>query len=67
MAVVDNFVKSYADKTYKHVTTVLHKGTVIAFAMDDKRQIYYAVLALDETILPVSSLIKWPAAGMNPS
>ena len=48
MAVLENFVKSYTDKTYKYVTTVRHKGTVVAFAMDDHRQIYYAVLDLND-------------------
>jgi len=48
MTVIDNFIKSYTDKTYKYVTTVRHKGTVIAFSMDAQRQIYYAVLDLND-------------------
>jgi hypothetical protein len=48
MTILENFVKSYTDKTYKYVTTVRHKGTVVAFAMDDHRQIYYAVLDLND-------------------
>ena len=42
----DNFSKTYADRTYKYTTLVRHKGTVIAFAMDDRRRIVYSVLDL---------------------
>lgn len=42
----DNFSKTYSDRTYKYTTMVRHKGTVIAFAMDDKRRIVYSVLNL---------------------
>ncbi|NEO36831.1 MAG: hypothetical protein F6J90_11140 [Moorea sp. SIOASIH] len=47
--IFDNFLKSYEDKTYKHPTLVRHKGTVIAFAMDDERRIYYTVLDLSDS------------------
>ncbi len=48
-SVFDNFLKSYEDKTYKHPTLVRHKGTVIAFAMDNERRIYYTVLDLSDS------------------
>ncbi|AOX00100.1 hypothetical protein BJP34_12170 [Moorena producens PAL-8-15-08-1] len=47
--IFDNFLKSYEDKTYKHPTLVRHKGTVIAFAMDNERRIYYTVLDLSDS------------------
>ncbi len=47
--IFDNFLKSYEDKTYKYPTLVQHKGTVIAFAMDNERRIYYTVLDLSES------------------
>ncbi len=37
-------IKSYSDKTYKYTTTINHRGTVVAFAMDDQRRVHYAVL-----------------------
>ena len=49
MTITDNFIKSYSDRTYKHATMVRHKGTVVALAMDDRRRIYYSVLALDNS------------------
>ncbi|NES04646.1 MAG: hypothetical protein F6K22_18525 [Okeania sp. SIO2F4] len=47
--IFDNFLKSYEDKTYKYPTLVQHKGTVIAFAMDNERRIYYTVLDLSDS------------------
>ncbi|MGW1978108.1 LamG-like jellyroll fold domain-containing protein [Streptomyces sp. NPDC001889] len=41
-----SLVKIYSDRTYTHTTMVRHQGTVIAFAVDDKRRIVYAVLDL---------------------
>ena len=49
MSIADSFIKAYADKTYKYTTTVRHKGTVIAFAMDESRRIYYSILDLDQS------------------
>ena len=49
MSIADSFIKVYADKTYKYTTTVRHKGTVIAFAMDESRRIYYSILDLDQS------------------
>lgn len=46
---MEQLVKNYADRKYNHCVTVTHKGTVVAFSMDDKRQIYYAVLDLSAT------------------
>ena len=37
-------IKSYADKVYTYTATVSHRGTIVAFALDDQRRIYYAVL-----------------------
>ncbi|MGI0494679.1 LamG-like jellyroll fold domain-containing protein [Alkalinema pantanalense CENA528] len=48
MQITDNFVKTYNHSRYQYTTTVRHKGTVIAFAMDDKRRIYYSVLDLSQ-------------------
>jgi len=47
--IYDNFVQTYGAQgtTYKHTAMVRHKGTVIAFAMDQSRQIYYTVLDLE--------------------
>ncbi|MDQ3813831.1 MAG: hypothetical protein M3347_07750 [Armatimonadota bacterium] len=44
----DNYLKTYADKSYRYPTLVTHKGTVLSFAMDDKRRIYYTVLDLND-------------------
>jgi hypothetical protein len=45
------FIKTYdlstTKRPFKYTTTVRHKGTVIAFAMDDQQRIYYSVLDLD--------------------
>ncbi len=44
------FIKTYnlsaAQAAFKYTTLVRHKGTVIAFAMDDRQRIYYSVLDL---------------------
>jgi hypothetical protein len=45
-AILNNFVKTNRDRTYKYTTMLRHKGTVIAFAMDDARHIWYSVLDL---------------------
>ena len=42
----ENLSKTYSDRTYKYTTMVRHKGTVIAFAMDNQRRIVYSVLDL---------------------
>ena len=39
-----NLIKTYADRPYQHPIMARHKGMVIAFAMDQQRQIYYTVL-----------------------
>ena len=49
MTITNNFLKTYADKTYKHAAMVRHKGKIVALAMDDLRHIYYSVLNLDNT------------------
>ncbi|MFF3556184.1 LamG-like jellyroll fold domain-containing protein [Streptomyces tsukubensis] len=47
MAAADqSLVKVYSDRTYSFTTMVRHQGTVIAFAMDDRRRIVYTVLDL---------------------
>ena len=43
-----NFLQTYTDKTYQYPTMVSHKGTVIAFAMSQRR-IYYSLLNLEQT------------------
>ncbi|BAY64862.1 hypothetical protein NIES22_49620 [Calothrix brevissima NIES-22] len=49
MSILNNFVKTYTDKTYKYTTQINHKGTIIAFAIDATRRIYYSVLDLENT------------------
>ena len=39
--------KTYSDHNYLYTTMVRHNGTVVAFAVDDQRCIYYSVLDLD--------------------
>ncbi len=46
---LSTFIKTYSNRIYKHVTTVRHKGTVIAFALDSERRIFYSVLDLENT------------------
>src|SRR6478752_6732685 len=43
----DTFIRSYADRGYRHVALVRHIGTLLAFALDDQRQVVYS--ALDPT------------------
>lgn len=65
------FVKSFippAGRQYQHPTMVRHKGVVIALAMNDQRQIFYA--ALDMNPAPSDSGVakspfdinNWPAS-----
>lgn len=46
---LDTLIKTYPHPTgtYKYPTMIRHEGTVIAFAMDDQRRIYYTILDLD--------------------
>ncbi|RIK73999.1 hypothetical protein DCC62_16160, partial [candidate division KSB1 bacterium] len=46
---LNSFIKTYSNRTYRHVTMVRHKGTVIAFALDSERRIFYSVLDLENT------------------
>src|SRR3954469_8028950 len=57
---LDSFVKTYADRAYSHPTMVRHQGSVIAFAMDDRRRLVYAVL--DVTASAASDADRWPAS-----
>ncbi|MFF2024214.1 hypothetical protein ACFVW2_20730 [Streptomyces sp. NPDC058171] len=41
-----SLVKIYSDRAYQHTTMLRHQGTVIAFAVDDKRRIVHTVLEL---------------------
>ncbi|MFJ8470909.1 LamG-like jellyroll fold domain-containing protein [Kitasatospora sp. NPDC094011] len=41
-------VRTYRDRTYVSTAMVRHLGTTVAFAMDDKRRIYYSVLDLEQ-------------------
>ena len=43
-AVTDMFVKTYADRSYRYPAMVRHNGTLLAFAMDADRRLYYAAL-----------------------
>ncbi|MEB3122788.1 MAG: LamG-like jellyroll fold domain-containing protein [Snowella sp.] len=49
MTILNNFLKTYTDRKYQYTVQVNHKGTVIAFAMDELRRIYYSVLDLENT------------------
>src|SRR5215475_9919564 len=42
---LEKFIKSYSG-SYKHTAMIRHKGTVIAFAMDDRQRIWYSILDL---------------------
>ncbi len=44
----DSFIRTYTDRVYRYPAICRHKGTVIAFAMDEQRQIHYTVLDLDD-------------------
>ncbi|MFE1364219.1 hypothetical protein ACFW84_08240 [Streptomyces anulatus] len=41
-------VRTYRDRSYVSTAMVQHGGTTVAFAMDDKRRIYYSVLDLEQ-------------------
>lgn len=43
-ATPDLFTRTYADRSYRFPTMVRHNGTVVAFAMDADRRVYYSVL-----------------------
>ncbi|HSV64399.1 MAG TPA: LamG domain-containing protein [Mycobacteriales bacterium] len=40
-------LRVYSDRNYRYTTSVRHQGTTVAFAMDDRRRIYYSVLNLE--------------------
>ncbi|MDT0447494.1 LamG-like jellyroll fold domain-containing protein [Streptomyces hesseae] len=44
MSADEHLLKVYSDRPYVHTTTVRHQGTVVAFAMDDRRRVVYTVL-----------------------
>ncbi|WP_051836431.1 LamG domain-containing protein [Streptomyces sp. NRRL WC-3742] len=46
MAPQESLLKTYGDRSYRHVTMARHQGTTIAFAMDSARRIVYSVLDL---------------------
>ncbi|KMO94602.1 LamG domain-containing protein [Streptomyces roseus] len=46
MAPQESLLKTYGDRSYRHVTMVRHQGTTIALAMDASRRIVYSVLDL---------------------
>jgi len=48
-AAMRHLVKQYGDRHYIYTAMVRHEGTVIGFAMDDERCIYYSVLDLSRT------------------
>ncbi len=47
--IAEKLKKTYADRSYQHTVMITHKGTPIAFAMDDRRRLFYAVLDLNDT------------------
>ncbi len=44
---LDTFIKTYGDRIYTHVTSLRHKGSLIALAMDATRRIFYSVLDMN--------------------
>ncbi|HZG39474.1 MAG TPA: LamG domain-containing protein, partial [Nodosilinea sp.] len=49
-SLTQKFVKTYSPANqgkFKYTTMVSHKGTLIAFALDDQRRIYYTALEMD--------------------
>ncbi len=51
-SLTQKFVKTYSaanQNTFKYTTMVSHKGTLIAFAMDDQRRLYYTVLDMERS------------------
>jgi hypothetical protein len=47
---LDNFIRKYAPEggsKFTYTTLVRHQGTIIAFAMDSRRRIFYSVLDLN--------------------
>lgn len=64
--VLGRLTKTYLDNKYVHTAMIRHKGTVIAFAMNDQRRIFYAVQDMSpaaEGSAPKSPLDvdNWPA------
>jgi Concanavalin A-like lectin/glucanases superfamily/K319L-like, PKD domain len=43
---LNTFIKTYGNLTYRQVTLVRHTGVVIALAMDQDRRIFYSILDL---------------------
>lgn len=58
-ALEQRFLKTYSDRTYNHTTMVRHHGTLIAFAMDQRRRIYYTVLDLNDQNQQVIDTKNW--------
>ena len=57
---LDGFVRTYADRTYRFPVLVNHGGVVLGFAMDASRRIYYSVLDLAHATSNVDSA-AWSA------
>ncbi len=47
--IAEKLIKNYSDRTYQHTVMITHKGTPIAFAMDEQRRLFYAILDLNDT------------------
>ena len=60
---LDSFVRTYGDLSYRFPVLVNHGGMVLGFAMDDSRRIYYSVLDLAHA----SSDIDSSAWSANPA
>lgn len=56
----DSFIKTYADLEYRYPAMVSHQGSVIAFAMADRRRIFYTVL--DPAATAADDAHRWLAA-----
>ncbi|NTU78040.1 MAG: LamG domain-containing protein [Chloroflexales bacterium] len=56
----DQFTKPYEDDRYRSITMVRHNGTLIAFALNDKQRIVYAVLDLERKGATPLDKDAWP-------
>lgn len=56
----DQLIRTYTARKYCYTTMVNHKGTVIAFAMDEDRRIYYAVLDISSQDRGYLDVNYWP-------
>lgn len=62
MTKLDNSIKvCSSDRTYRYTTSVQHQGKVIAFALNDRRQILYTILEMADDTDPEDTATDQPA------